>query len=65
MCVRRGWLRVCTGIPLRTSLLTGQDWAAGGYLRFRRVWLRNLQTWPYFNLAGLGLGGTPSTLEVA
>ena len=41
---------------MRTSLLTGLEWTADEYLRFKKVWFRNLKTWPYFNLAGLGRG---------
>ena len=52
-----GWVGVGTYTPIHTSSLTSPNRTAGGCLNFRSVWLRNLQTWPYFNLAGLGLGG--------
>ena len=51
------------GILLCTDLLVGLNWTVGVCLRFRSVWLRNLQTWSYFNLTGSGLGN-PFTVAV-
>ena len=51
-----GWVGVDTYTPLHTSSLTIPNQTAGECLNFRSVWLRNLQTWPCFNLARLGLG---------